>query len=241
MGSCLQIQCQKVKYILQSELATLMGKPSESDTVNNYVIIDVREEFVDYDGGQIRGSVNIPEDEFVAKIPDIFAKYNTKKKLIFCDMYGAETGRSLSCFQHYKKCKKEIISHYGTETSYYTMKNEDNNHEKIAEMINNKTSKERIDINCNREMINNLSKQQVFVLKGGVFEIVNSSFADLVDNFDESKWEQLALPGFYGDQKRWYHQNEYFSDDKFADNQQNEKRDTLPFKGASSKDGPIKF
>eukprot|EP00483_Globobulimina_turgida_P006991 UN07005 len=186
MGSCIQIQ-KATKYISHSELDALVEKQSESDELNNCIIIDVREQFVDYDGGHIRGSVHIPENEFVAKFPEIFTKYSSKSKLILCDMYGADAGRSVLCFRHYKNCRKEIVSNYKTETSYYTMKDNASNHEKIAEIINDTNTKEKVEINCNREMISNLSKQQVFVLKGGLFEIVNSSYSNLIENFDESK------------------------------------------------------
>eukprot|EP00483_Globobulimina_turgida_P012987 UN13011 len=87
-------------------------------------------------------------------------------------------------------------------------------------------------------MITNLARQEVLVLKGGVFELINSSFANIIQNFDTAKWEQLELSALYGN-KRWYHKNEYFAKAKFAQLKQQTK--SANFKGISAADNQTAF
>eukprot|EP00483_Globobulimina_turgida_P002797 UN02802 len=209
MGCCNCIQPTEAtsypKYILHSELSILLESPSAG--LNEYVIIDLRDESMDYDGGHIHGSVHISNKIFLNKISEIFLNYNTKNKVIFCDMYGSIAGRSILCSHHYSNCRQQIVANYShkTELSYYYINstNEENDEK------NDENNKRRIDINCDQEMITNLARQEVLVLKGGVFELINSSFANIIQNFDTAKWEQLELSALYGN-KRWYHKNENF-------------------------------
>eukprot|EP01083_Nonionella_stella_P222393 793658_1 len=212
MGCCVTYpsDSQEPKYITPSEVANLLrrthsGQDSDLLSDNEYITIDVRDRLMDYEGGRIKKSINISDKAFRDKMAEIFTKYHNKQKIILVDMYGAR--RCVDCYHDYIKCKKQTISNYSNSnnTSYYTIINDDEQKENKKININN----------CNEEMILNLSKQEIFILKGGFFELINSKHNRIIVEFDASKWEQLILTNLY-DSKRWYHKNEYFAKAKFA-------------------------
>eukprot|EP01083_Nonionella_stella_P059452 155518_1 len=243
-------------YMRQSELVNLI----KSGT--SHVIIDVRDEKMDYSGGHIVGSVNISDKSFYESIPNIILKYSKNPFLIIYCMYSQR--RSVKCMEFYVKAISELIANYNkiTKTSHYLMYSIKDQTQKTAEEEQNavggaeivhdssihlmyrdggrygwmdeSVKRKKVDINfCDDALIANLQKQKYYVLKGGFFKWINDyQDTEMVEGFDQSHFEMLELRGVYN-KKMYYHKNEYFAKKQFMELKEADK--SMNFKLNSSR------
>eukprot|EP01084_Bolivina_argentea_P096066 172708_1 len=162
---------------------------------SNYIIIDVRDPNVDFVGGHITKSVNISSAKFYDSLPEIFSKYNNKDEFMLMCMYGAH--RSIECMKFYKKAINEIIKNYNKETgkSFYYNNN-----------------KNKIDIECNELMYQNLCKQKLYTIFEGFFGFlnnpkVNKDNKNIIVDFDMDQWQELTVLNV----TKLYHKQEFFA------------------------------
>jgi len=65
-----------VKYITPQELGTLIKGQTK-----DYLVVDVRDD--DYQGGNIKGSINIPSDKFMLKLHQLIDDTQNVSKIVF--------------------------------------------------------------------------------------------------------------------------------------------------------------
>eukprot|EP01083_Nonionella_stella_P146537 461005_1 len=234
----------RCSYLAQSDLANL------SRSGSNHVILDVRDPNMDYSGGHIVGSVNISDKIFYESIPDLIKKYASNPILIIYCMYGYR--RAVKCMEFYVKAISELITNYDedTKTSHYLMyslftQNMDDSRIHLMmydgqnKWMDESVTRKKVDIDfCDDEMIQNLKKQTLYVLKGGFFKLINDpKNTEMIEGFDRSHYEQLELRGVY-DTKMYYHKHEYFARKKFMELKQHDK--SMNFKLNSSRNTLLK-
>ena len=72
-----------VKYISPQDLKDLIKSKS-----NDYLVVDVRDE--DYRGGNIKGGINIPSEQFLPKLHQLIDDTQQKSKIIFHCTYSQQ-------------------------------------------------------------------------------------------------------------------------------------------------------
>eukprot|EP01084_Bolivina_argentea_P134538 237299_1 len=202
-------ECSDIEYMNHSDIEYII----KNKNAKNYLIVDCRDPLNDYSGGNITNSVNISDKIFECHISDILAKYYNKDEIILYCMFGTE--RSVKCAELYCKARNELITNYDSKgkSFYYVLGN-------------------KIEINCNDEIIKDLIKQKVCVLKHGFFQFINNILSQLqhenieknpfIVNFNENDWKSLnvssgSFANYYDDDKKmWFHKNEYFGGSKFS-------------------------
>eukprot|EP01084_Bolivina_argentea_P072357 131378_1 len=219
----------RVRYLPQDDLAELV----RSGTIEDYVVIDVRDETMDHSGGHITGSANISDKIFYDSIPEILRKYGKTPSLTVYCMYSQR--RSVKCMEFYAKAIEEIIENYDKDTgkSHYFMYSLSNRGEarNVDEsggdmLIRNgqpgwmdqSSTQKRVEIDfVDDDMIQNLTNQKLHVLEGGFFMWINKlKDTDLIEGFDQTHYEQLELRGIFN-QKMYYHKKEYFAKKQFME------------------------
>jgi len=164
-------------YIEPTELVNIID--------NNFIyqIIDVRNTNQDYIGGNITGCHNIQYDDFKNKLSFIINQYANKDYIVIHCMYSQ--CRALRSMHYYKKCIEHIM------TKFLNRKNKN-----VNEISFNNTDykyfKDNIIIDIN--LINNLLKQKMFILKNGFSGWISYHhnsiyFNKYIQNFDKKFWK----------------------------------------------------
>ena len=164
-------------YIEPTELVNIID--------NNFIyqIIDVRNTNQDYIGGNITGCHNIQYDDFKNKLSFIINQYANKDYIVIHCMYSQ--CRALRSMHYYKKCIEHIM------TKFLNRKNK-NVYEISFNNTDYKYFKDNIIIDIN--LINNLLKQKMFILKNGFSGWIRHHhnsiyFNKYIQNFDKKFWK----------------------------------------------------
>jgi len=213
----------KVRFADYQYVSDLLKNKLKNDgsELEKFVIIDVRD--VDYKGGHIANSVQIPDNQFYDQMPELMEKYHDSTIIVMC-MDGSL--RSIECIEYYAKARNQIVKYYeeDNKSSYYyqyRLKIEHSAHKTVLRSIKFDDEKwmkmfvEKKKINMkfkqNMQKFENLKKQKLFVFAGGFFEFINISRSKqheiLIKDFDISQWEELNIMG----QKKIYHKIEYYT------------------------------
>lgn len=144
----------------------------------NYVIIDVRTKQFDYNGGNIKGSINIASNIFEMKIHKTVMKYIDYDNFIIHCMYSQMRGPTIANI--YYNALQELCKNYknGEENPTFQLTKLNKIYGKIDDKLYEK-----------------LYNQNIFLLEEGfsgwLNSCIHSSFdmAKYVENFDQNTWE----------------------------------------------------
>jgi len=143
------VKCSKVKDMLVS----LASGRTSKDMLQ---IFDVRD--ADFVGGNLITAENVPCHTFLSKLGHLYNEYHSRKEILIYTMHSQQIGAS-QCANWYIEGIKQLVNHYK------------NPYKKNLEYPMPFSSLN--DVALSDELIENLSNQKVFVLKGGFHRILN--------------------------------------------------------------------
>eukprot|EP00484_Ammonia_sp_Unknown_P001131 CAMPEP_0197022610 /NCGR_PEP_ID=MMETSP1384-20130603/3439_1 /TAXON_ID=29189 /ORGANISM="Ammonia sp." /LENGTH=203 /DNA_ID=CAMNT_0042450679 /DNA_START=95 /DNA_END=706 /DNA_ORIENTATION=+ len=160
------------------------------------LIVDVRdpdEEEGDYQGGHVKGSINVPSFDVVDKLPELITANNVKEKKTVVFLCMAGKGNSPQSYRSYNKARSLL-----TKGDAKKDDSKDDEFTKIVHSI-------KLDANS----LELLKQQKVYVLKGGFHTFLNyhKDDKDLVEGFDEKMWDLTQLQGDDDEGLALYHKN----------------------------------
>ena len=143
---------------------------------DQFQIFDVRDNLKDFKGGNIISAQNIPCDVFRENLGNLFNEYYDCQNVIIHCMYSQKRG--IQCANWYQRALEELVNNFDNPN--------------IRKPMYSKQYYSLNDVKINKNIIECLKRQKLFVLKGGFNEFLNQciqNHPNLIENFDKNVWK----------------------------------------------------
>ena len=173
-----------------------------------YIVIDVRNEDLDYPGGHIKGSLHFQHDRFRNEIAKIIARYHQMATVIIHCMYSCSRGPK--CCKLYCDALNILLNisqHNAIENDVEARIQQHH----LDEMQNDRQWRQALDaFDLSKVQFDNLCNQKVLLLSGGFFGFLNGLKEQNRDSFVIEfnpflwEWKDPRGEGF-----KFYHKHDW--------------------------------